>query len=78
MDPSDLVEPWGKQELVATLPATDVSSLYDDCNFSVPGLRTLLQGGLLAPNPLRKAAGFELFFSSPSDFVPLGSYRPFL
>ena len=71
MDPSDLVEPWGKQELVAT-PATDVSSLYDDCNFSVPGLRTLLQGGLLAPNPLRKAAGFELFFSSPSELPHLG------
>eukprot|EP01051_Picozoa_sp_SAG22_P005660 SAG22_NODE_342_length_11973_cov_10.127927_9_plen_320_part_00 len=70
MDPADLVQPWGKQELVAT-PASNISGLYADCDFSAPGLKTLVQGGLLVANPLRPAAGFELFFSSPSTLPHL-------
>ena len=67
MDPSDIRDTWGHQQLVAT-PAVDVTSAVCNasrpCSLGHPGLAAPLQGGLMAPNPLRPAAGYEIFFSS--------------
>jgi hypothetical protein len=67
MDPSDIHDAWGHQQLVAT-PAVDVTASVCNasrpCNLRHPGLARPLQGGLMAPNPLRPAAGYEIFFES--------------
>jgi hypothetical protein len=34
------------------------------CDLGHPGLASTIQGGLLAPNPRRPSAGYEIFFSS--------------
>eukprot|EP01046_Picozoa_sp_COSAG06_P070037 COSAG06_NODE_19390_length_840_cov_2.024291_2_plen_172_part_00 len=67
MDPSDIRDTWGHQQLVAT-PAVDVTATVCNarrpCSLAHPGLARPLQGGLMSPNPLRPAAGYEIFFES--------------
>jgi hypothetical protein len=67
MSPEDLVDPWGKQSLVAPDTQNVTQRLCPDCDLSHPGLQQLLAGGLMAPNPLRPEAGMEIFFASASE-----------
>eukprot|EP01047_Picozoa_sp_COSAG01_P043367 COSAG01_NODE_3846_length_5644_cov_48.943192_5_plen_292_part_00 len=70
MDPGDIRDTWGHQQLVAT-PVVDVTaavcnnaSRSNPCSLDHPGLAYPLQGGVMAPNPLRPSAGYEIFFES--------------
>ena len=67
MEPGDLVDPWGKQFLEAPDTLNLTSSLCPGCDLSHPGLQQLVTGGIMAPNPLRPAAGIELLFASASE-----------
>ena len=69
MEPSDLVDPWGKQFMEAPDTQTLTSDLCPGCDLSHPGLQLLVTGGLMAPNPLRPAAGMELLFASESELA---------
>ena len=60
MAPSDVSDAWGVQYAVAS-QATDVSG----SSFTQhPGLLSIVQGGLLPPNPARGGSDIEIFFTA--------------
>lgn len=78
MIPDDVLDRWGKMYPKQVLPEPVPSSVCGaDCDTSRPwgpaatgGARSAyIQGGLLAPNPRRPAAGYELFFQSTASSV---------
>ena len=74
MSTSDIHDTWGHQQLVAP-PVVDITSAVCNashpCNLTHPGFMhpagtkvKRVQGGLLAPNPQRKEAGYEIFYAT--------------
>ena len=66
MTAADVRSPRGLQYPVAT-PAVDMTATLCApaaplCNVTTLAMRNLVQGGLMAPNPLRPEAGYELFY----------------
>lgn len=66
MSSRDLIDPWGLQYAVPMQASPTIPPGF----VSHPGLATLIEGGLLEPSPLNRAAGFEIFFTAacaPAD-----------
>ena len=65
MTAADVRNPQGLQYPVA-MPAVDVTASLCApaplCNVTTRAMRNLVQGGLMAPNPLSPEAGYELFY----------------
>ena len=80
MSPDDLVNPWGKQTLVApdSEDVTDRVCPAAGCDLTHAGLQQMMVGGMMAPNPLRPEAGVEIFFSAQCELDVYNATAPVL